>query len=106
MSIVARLEYGIMMVSNTNMLASEAIMIRTQVQLEEQDLKALRQLAAEQGVSISALVRQSVKHLLEENQKPTREELWERASSVIGKYRSGKTDIGQRHDDYLAEDFD
>ena len=37
--------------------------------------------------------------------KPTREELWERASKVAGKYRSGKHDIAQRHDDYLAEDF-
>jgi hypothetical protein len=80
-------------------------MVKIQIRLEEQDLKALHQLAEEQGISVSKLVQRSVKQMLKESHKPTREELWERASSVIGKYRSGKTDIGQRHDDYLAEAY-
>ena len=81
------------------------MMVRTQVQLSEEDLAELRRLAAEEGVSVSALVRRGVKHVLESRKKPSREELWARAMSVVGKYRSGKTDIGRRHDEYLAEDF-
>jgi hypothetical protein len=80
-------------------------MVRTQVQLSEEDLAELRRLAAEEGVSVSALVRRGVKQVLESRRKPSREELWARAMSVVGKYRSGKTDIGRRHDEYLAEDF-
>ena len=80
-------------------------MVKTQVQLPEADLAELRRLAAEQGVSVSELVRRGVRQVLKSETGPTREELWDRASKVIGKYHSGKTDIGRRHDDYLAEDF-
>jgi len=80
-------------------------MVKTQVQLPEEDLARLRRLAAEKGVSVSELVRRGVKQVLQSEAGPTREELWERAGKVIGKFRSGKTDIGRRHDDYLAEDF-
>ena len=80
-------------------------MVRTQVQLPEDDLAELRRLAAEEGVSVSELVRRGVKQVLDANRKPSREELWERAMKVAGKYRSGKHDIGRRNDDYLAEDF-
>ena len=74
-------------------------MAKMQVRLPQEDLTALRRLAAEKGVSVSELVRRGAKQLL------AREELWERASKVAGKFHSGKSDIGQRHDDYLAEDF-
>jgi Arc/MetJ-type ribon-helix-helix transcriptional regulator len=80
-------------------------MVKTQVQLQEEDLAELRRMAAEEGVSVSELVRRGIKQVLESRHKPSREELWERASKVAGKYRSGKHDIGRRHDDYLAEDY-
>jgi hypothetical protein len=80
-------------------------MVRTQVQFEEGDLKELRRIAADEGVSLSEIVRQGVKLVLNDKRKPSREELWKRASSVIGKYHSGKSDIAQRHDDYLAEAY-
>ena len=80
-------------------------MVKTQVQLQEKDLAELRRMAAEEGVSVSELVRRGVKQVLESRHRPSREELWERARAVAGKYRSGKHDIAQRHDDYLAEDY-
>lgn len=80
-------------------------MVRTQVQLPENDLKGLRRKAAEEGVSVAELVRRGVKHVLSEEGKPTRDELWERAMKVVGKYSSGKSDIAQRHDEYLAEAY-
>ena len=73
--------------------------------LPEDDLTALRLLAADKGVSVSELLRRGVKQLLKSERGPTREELWERASKVVGKYHSGKPDIGQRHDDYLEEAY-
>lgn len=80
-------------------------MVRTQVQFKEDDLKELRQEAAEEGVSVSEVVRRYVAEGIRAKRKPSRKELWERASKVIGKYRSGKSDVAQRHDDYLAEAY-
>ena len=80
-------------------------MVKTQVQLPEDDLTELRKIAAEEGVSVSELVRRGVKQVLGGKRKPSREELWERASRVVGRYHSGCTDIGRRHDDYLAEAY-
>jgi Arc/MetJ-type ribon-helix-helix transcriptional regulator len=78
-------------------------MVRTQVQLPEEELAELRRLAAEEGVSVSELVRRGVRQLLRSGRSPSREELWERASRVVGKFRSGRSDIAQRHDDYFVE---
>jgi len=80
-------------------------MVRTQVQFTEEQLAQLRRLAAEKGVSVSELVRRGVDRVLREERSPDRKELMARALEVAGKYDSGLTDIGRRHDDYLAEDF-
>jgi hypothetical protein len=80
-------------------------MVRTQVQFPEEDLRELRREAAEEGLSVSEVVRRYVVEGRRAKRKPSREELWERASRVIGKFNSGLPDIGQRHDDYLAEAY-
>ncbi len=79
-------------------------MVRTQVQLPEEDLAALQQLAAETGVSVSELVRRAVKRELEGRGKPSRKELIERARAIIGSGRSDVSDLGKEHDRYLTED--
>ena len=78
-------------------------MAKMHVQIPEGDLAALRQLAAEQGVSVAELVRRGVRKVLDGEGKPSREELLRRARAVAGKYSSGKPDLGLRHDDYLHE---
>jgi len=80
-------------------------MVKTQIQLPEEDLKSLRRKAAEEGVSVSELVREGVRYVLEDSPKPSKDELWKRARALSGKFRSEKGDVAQRHDDYLAEDF-
>lgn len=37
---------------------------------------------------------------------PSRTELVQRALAAAGRFRSGASDVAQRHDDYLAEDHD
>jgi len=80
-------------------------MVRTQVQFPEEDLKELRREAAEEGLSVSEVIRRYVAEGRRAKRKPSREELWERAMTVVGKYHSGKSDIAERHDDYLAEAY-
>jgi hypothetical protein len=80
-------------------------MIRTQIQLDEEQLKALRQSSAETGRSVADLVREGVKLYLNSRKRPSREEQVRRAIAAIGKYRSGIKDGSVNHDRYLAEDF-
>jgi Arc/MetJ-type ribon-helix-helix transcriptional regulator len=82
--------------------AGMAQMVRTQVQLTEEQARGLRKIAAERGVSVSELIRQSVERTLAEE---SRAERWQRALSVMGRYRSEHTDVSTEHDKYLAEDF-
>jgi hypothetical protein len=81
-------------------------MIRTQIQLTEEQAEALREVAARRGESIAEVVRQSVDLYLKSQRGPDREELVRRALSIVGKYSSGQTDVARNHDRYLAEDFD
>lgn len=75
-------------------------MVRTIVQLPEEQAAALERAARRRGVSKAALVREALTALL------AREEgdpAVERALRAAGSGASGVRDLGERHDDYLAE---
>ncbi len=80
-------------------------MIRTQIQLTEEQHKFLREKAAEYNVSMAELVRRSVDLLAQQQTQPSREELKRRAIAIAGKYHDfkGATDVSINHDKYLAE---
>ena len=80
-------------------------MIRTQVQLTESQMEALRQLSSSSGQSIADLVRQGVDRLLASRSGVSRQERIERAMRVAGKFKSGKSDVSTHHDEYLADAF-
>lgn len=83
-------------------------MIRTQIQLEEKQYHTLKEMAAEYNVSMATLIRQSVERFIEQEEKPSREELKRRALSIIGiaKDVDGATDVSINHDKYLDEAYD
>jgi Arc/MetJ-type ribon-helix-helix transcriptional regulator len=78
-------------------------MVRAQVQLTEEQLAALRDIASREGVSVSHVVREGVDLLLRERRAPTREELVKRSLEAVGLFRSGTGDLSARHDEYFAE---
>lgn len=80
-------------------------MIRTQVQLTEQQALALRMLAGARKVSIAELIRQSIEAFLQTSQGIDLAEKKQRAISVAGKFRSDVSDLGTNHDRYLAEAY-
>lgn len=82
------------------------LMVRTQVQLTENQLKALRQVAAATGRSIADLIRQAVDQYLAAKQGPNPQERMERAIRVAGRFSSGTTDGSTDHNRYLAEAFE
>ncbi len=77
-------------------------MIRTQIQLSEEQAGALKRLAAERGVSMAALIRDAVGAILRGESRDAR---WVRAWTVVGKHASAERNLAVEHDRYLAEDY-
>lgn len=81
-------------------------MRRTQIQFTQEQARRLRQVADEEGRSVSDVVRESVsEYLLKHRTSADPEELKRRALSVVGKYRSDATDVAREHDRYLDEAY-
>jgi hypothetical protein len=80
-------------------------MIRTQVQLTQRQLEALRHAASETGRSVADLVREGVDQYLASRSELGKEERIERAIGVAGTFSSGHGDVASNHDRHLAEAF-
>ena len=80
-------------------------MIRTQIQLTEEQYKQLKQLARKSERSLATLVREGVEKVLKEAGEPNLDEARRQALLIVGKYRSGKKDVSVHHDKYLAESY-
>ncbi len=82
-------------------------LVRTQVQLTQEQDERLEAMAHSTKRSKADLVREAVQ-LLIETRPPhrTRREIRERALAAIGRFDSGLTDVAENHDAYLADAFD
>jgi predicted Zn-dependent peptidase len=81
-------------------------MIQTQIQLTEEQMEALEELAKRRNVSTIDLIREGIDNLLRSSAISSKAELKQRALAVAGRFRSGLGDLSKRHDDYLAEALD
>ncbi len=80
-------------------------MVRTQIQLTEEQASALKKLALSRHLSIAELIRQAVDNMIKTSTTIDIEERRKRAIEVAGRFSSGKRDISREHDKYLAEAF-
>jgi len=80
-------------------------MVRTQIQLTEEQVKALKKIALSRHLSIAELIRQAVDTVIRTNTTVDIEERRKRAIDIVGRFSSGKRDISRKHDTYLAEAF-
>lgn len=88
-------------------------MIRTMVQLTEEQLKALKELAKARKTSVASLVRESVaQYVADATKDAEREEKWRRALEFLDYINEhpeefqdieGKTDVSINHDEYFAQ---
>jgi hypothetical protein len=78
-------------------------MIRTQIQLTEEQSEKLKRLAEIDNVSMAEVIRRSVDNYIYARQEMSKEERKRRLLSVIGIGHSGAPDLGVDHDKYLAE---
>ena len=82
-------------------------MVRTQIQLTDQQSRQLRSRARERGLSLAELIRRYVEKGLSE-ETPDRAALYERAARVVGRFRDrrGARDLSSKHYRYLDEAFE
>jgi RecA/RadA recombinase len=80
-------------------------MVRTQIQLTEDQAKALKKIASSQHASIAQLVRKAVDAMIKTSPFVDTAERQKRAIDIAGKFSSGKRDISKKHDAYLDEAY-
>jgi len=80
-------------------------MVTRSIELTEEQAKALDEVAATSGRSVSELIRDQVADLLRDQKQDDREEIKRRAIAAIGRFRSDVTDLSREHDRYLDEAF-
>lgn len=80
-------------------------MIRTQIQLTEEQAARLKVVAARRGISMAEVIRQAVDAAVQPVDDLDFDTRYERARRIAGKYRSGASDISVRHDDHLAGSY-
>jgi hypothetical protein len=78
-------------------------MVRTQIQLTEDQTRRLRVLSAASGKSIAELVRSGVDRVLQDVPMATRAERMRHATQVFGAWGSGSPDTSARHDEHFAD---
>ena len=82
-------------------------MVRTQVQLRQDQVVRLKQLARRRGISMAHVVRLAVDSYVAKEDVDLAT-LYARAMTVVGAFKDkdGATDVAERHDDYLEEAYE
>jgi len=80
-------------------------MIRTQIQLTENQARKIRRVALERNISLAEAVRQCIDQTLDRSL--TLADRYQRARRIIGSVRDreGRSDIARHHDRYLERAF-
>jgi len=80
-------------------------MVRTQIQLTEDQAKALKRIAGARHLSVAELIRRAVDAMIKTSLSVDPEEKLKRSLEIAGKFGSGQRDISKRHDFYLSKSY-
>jgi hypothetical protein len=80
-------------------------MVRTQIQLTEDQAKALKRIAGARHLSVAELIRRAVDAMIKTSLSVDPEEKLKRSLEIAGKFGSGKRDISKKHDFYLSKSY-
>lgn len=78
-------------------------MVRTQIQLEENQVRMLKILAAAEHTSMAEIIRQAVDAYAGQRMPEADPLRRQRAIKAAGRFRSGAGNLAADHDAYLAE---
>ena len=77
-------------------------MVRTQIQLSEDEAAAVKRLASERSVSMAAVIRAAVDQYVSRESGVSIDERWERSLAAVGGFHSGGANLSATHDDEFA----
>ena len=80
-------------------------MVRTQIQLTEEQARQVKKMAAYRGVPMAEVIRDAIDGAINSRLRDIPEERRKRAIEIVGKFRSGKGNVSKEHDAYLTEAF-
>ena len=77
-------------------------MVRTQSQLSEDEVAAIKRLARERAVSMAAVIREAVDQYVRRESGVSLDERWQRSLAAVGGFHSGGANLSATHDDEFA----
>jgi len=80
-------------------------MVRTQIQITEQQAILVKQAASDANVSMADIIRRGVDIYLRSRATVTNESRVRRALAASGRFHSGIRDVSAQHDIHLAEAY-
>ena len=81
-------------------------MVRTQIQLTEDQAALVKQIAAERRVSMARVIREALDRSLRSHSTAlSHEDRVHRAIDAAGRFHSGSGDGSAKHDDHLKEAY-
>jgi hypothetical protein len=81
-------------------------MVRTQIQLTEEQASALRAMSAARRQSMAELIRISIDLFVRREAGSSRDAVVARAKGAVGRFSSGSGDGSSAHDKHLADAFE
>jgi len=78
-------------------------MVRTQIQLTEEQARKVKKIAAHRGVPMAEVIRDAIEGVIRSEARTVPEDRRKRALDIAGRFRSGRRDVSKRHDAYLTE---
>jgi hypothetical protein len=80
-------------------------MVRTQIQLPEEQVAMLKKIAVARQKSMAEIIRQAVDFFGKAQPEGGDRQRRRRAMAAAGRFRSGVKDLAASHDSYLTEAF-
>lgn len=80
-------------------------MVRTQIQLTEDQLDRIKETARLEGISMAEMIRRCVDAGLPAL-RGRRAERYARAREALGRHAAGRDDLAEHHDGYLEEAYE
>ena len=80
-------------------------MIRTQIQLTDEQAARVKRIARRRGVSMATVVRDAVDRL-EDGSDAQQAQAWARFRAAVGAFHGGDGDVSGRHDEALVAAYE
>jgi hypothetical protein len=89
----------------SELMTQEIFVVRTRIQVTEDQAKALEKITQSRHLSVVELIRKAVGAIIRSSGVIDIEERHKRALEIVGKFVSGKWDVSKRHNLYLMEAY-